>query len=89
MKYDHKVNPRWLLGECQHDVKVTRIKGIGYGVRIFTNGILNQQCTVESRKEIGKAAHDMLRTEDKCGNISKYADRARFRYWEKLERDRA
>lgn len=77
-----------LLGGCQHEVKVTRIKGVGYGVRVYVNGQLNQEGIAESRKDISRVAHAMLRMEDKCGNISDYAGRARFRYWEKLERDR-
>jgi len=72
-----------MVGECVHEVKVTRL-GSGWGVRVFTNGVLNQQTTVYSRQDIGAAARDMLRMEDKCGNISDYASRARHRVGEKL-----
>lgn len=67
-----------LQGECEHTVKVTRI-GDGYNIRVFTNGKLNQESRVYDRRWIGVEAKSMLRMEDKCGNISKYADSARFR----------
>lgn len=68
-----------LLGPVTHEVKVTRLKGIGWGIRVFVNGELNQEAKVESRLEIGPTAKSMLRMEDKCGNLSDYADKARFR----------
>lgn len=74
---------RVLLGNVTHEVKVTRIPGKGYGVRIFTNGELNQEALAETRVDIGRIARDLLRMEDKCGNLSNYADRARFRSQEK------
>lgn len=74
---------RVLLGNVTHEVKVTRIPGKGYGVRILTNGEINQEALAETRAEIGAVARSMLRMEDKCGNISNYADRARFRSHEK------
>jgi len=77
---------RCIVGECEHDVKVTRIKGVGYGIRVYLNGEINQECTVESRDQIGKAIYQMLRMEDKCGNISNMASRSRDRYNEKLNR---
>lgn len=67
-----------LLGGCQHEVKVTRLKN-GYGVRVFINGKLNQQDWAERRCDIGKVARAMLRMEDKCGNISAFAGAARNR----------
>lgn len=72
-----------LLGEVNHEVKVTAIKGVGLGVRVFTNGKLNQEVVVDNRIKIGPAIRDLLRMEDKCGNISKMADRSRFRPGEK------
>lgn len=69
---------RVMLGDCEHEVKVTRLAD-GWGVRVFTNGVLNQETTVYSRADIGAAARGMLRMEDKCGNISKFASAARYR----------
>ena len=67
-----------LLGNVEHEVRVTRMQD-GYGVRVFTNGVLNQEMLAEDRSEIGAAARDMLRWEDKCGNISEFASAARER----------
>lgn len=75
-----------LLNEVKHEVKVIRIKGVGYGVRVYTNGELNQDGIAESQADIGRVARAMLRTEDKCGNMSNYADRARFRAQEKQQK---
>jgi phage-related protein len=69
---------RMLQGDCEHRVQVTRI-GDGYNIRVFTNDTLNQEARVYDRQHIGTEAKSMLRMEDKCGNISKYADAARFR----------
>jgi phage-related protein len=69
---------RMLQGSCEHRVQVTRI-GDGYNIRVFTNDTLNQEARVYDRQHIGTEAKSMLRMEDKCGNISKYADAARFR----------
>lgn len=77
-----------LLGSVTHDTKVTHLKGVGYGVRVLTNGIVNQETVVESRIEIGPAIRSMLRMEDKCGNLSDMADRSRFRPGEKDVKNR-
>ena len=69
---------RMLQGDCEHRVQVTRI-GDGYNIRVFTNDTLNQEARVYDRQHIGTEAKSMLLMEDKCGNISKYADAARFR----------
>lgn len=74
---------RIMMGDVEHEVKVTRIKGHGYGVRVLVNGDVNQEDLAETRQDISRVARSMLRTEDKCGNISKYADRARHRIGEK------
>lgn len=58
---------------------MTHLKGVGYGVRILLNGQVNQEMVVESRTEIGPAIREMLRMEDKCGNISGMADNSRHR----------
>lgn len=78
-----------LADKCTHTVKVTRIPGKGYGVRVYLDGVLNQEEVVQDRCDIGPAARSMLRVEDKCGNISEYADRARHRGTEKALRLRA
>ena len=73
-----------LQGTVIHEVVVTLIKGVGYGVRVFVNGTINQEGIAESRADIGRVARSLLRMEDKCGNISNYASRARNRVGEKL-----
>ncbi len=70
---------RVLQGEVTHEVKVTRMKGHGYGVRVLVDGEVNQQTVVPSRDKFAEAARDMLRMEDKCGNLSDFADNARMR----------
>jgi hypothetical protein len=67
-----------LQGECTHEVKVTRMFD-GYGVRVYTNGELNAETKVRDRIDIGPAAKDLLRWEDKLGNISDYASASRHR----------
>ena len=69
---------RTCMGRCEHTVKSTRI-GNGWNVRVFLNGELNQEVRVYAQNLIGAAARDMLRWEDKCGNISEYASAARHR----------
>lgn len=68
-----------LEGDVDHEVKITRIPGVGYGVRVFVNGKLNQEEVAPTRLDIGRVARSMLRMEDKCGNISNYAHSARMR----------
>jgi hypothetical protein len=70
---------RLLQGVVEHSVKVTRIPGVGFGVRVFVNGTLNQEDIALTRMEIGHVARSMLRMEDKCGNISNFAHSARMR----------
>jgi len=67
----------------EHDVKVTRMPGLGYGVRVFVNGKLSSECIADCREMVGPTIRDLLRMEDKCGNISKMADRSRHRTGEK------
>lgn len=73
---------RVLLGEVTHEVTVRRINN-KYHCRVFTNGVLNQEAVCLTKNHIGYTCRSLLRTEDKCGNISTYADRARFRVGEK------
>lgn len=84
-KGEERPKPRmWvLLGWCTHRVKVTRVPGHGYGIRVYTNELLNQESLVQDKIDIGKEISLMLRTEDKCGNWSKMASRSRMRPTEK------
>lgn len=68
---------RVLLGECKHEVTVKNINR-QYHVRVLTDGQINQEA-ICSKENIGITARSLLRMEDKCGNISKYAHSARFR----------
>lgn len=70
---------RCLVGECQHEVKVCRING-KYHVRILLNGEVNQEAVCNNKIDIGYTARSLLRWEDKCGNISKFAHSARERH---------
>jgi len=70
---------RTLMGDVVHEVKVTRIKGRGWAVRVYTNGVVNQEQMATTQAEIALVARQMLRMEDKCGNISKFASAARHR----------
>lgn len=74
---------KMLQGPVQHDVKVTRIPGHGYGVRVLVNGEVNQEALAPTQGDIGRVARGLLRMEDKCGNVSDYADRARHRATQK------
>jgi len=76
---------RSCVGACIHEVRVRRI-GIGYNIRVFINGEINQECRVYERRDISSEIYQMLRMEDKCGNISKMASRSRERFNEKLNR---
>ena len=71
-----------------HDVKVTHLKGHGYGIRVMVNGQINQEGIAPTRADIGPVAREMLRMEDKCGNISDYASSARHRAGVKENRHR-
>ena len=70
---------RVLADECEHEIKVTYLGKNTWGVRCFTNGELNQEIQVKDRRDIGTAAREMLRWEDKCGNISDFAGNSRDR----------
>jgi hypothetical protein len=68
-----------MVGECTHEIKSTRL-GNGWGVRCFTNGVLNQEIRVKCQEDISVASAEMLRWEDKCGNISQQASSSRNRF---------
>jgi hypothetical protein len=69
---------RLLLGEVEHEVTVRNING-SYHCRVFVNGELNQEAVCYSKRDIGYTCRNLLRWEDKCGNISKFASAARER----------
>jgi hypothetical protein len=70
---------RLLVGSCEHEVTVRCING-RYHVRVLLNGVVNQEAVCESKLDIGWTARSLLRWEDKCGNISKFASSARERH---------
>ena len=73
------ITMKWVcLGEVDHEVNVRNING-KFHCRVLVNGQVNQEAVVDSRREIGKACREMLRWEDKCGNISEFASAARHR----------
>lgn len=74
---------RMFVGECTHTTSVISQGGIKWICNVLLNGEINQTQTVFTKGDIRKAIHDMLRWEDKCGNISKMAHSARMRdsYW--------
>lgn len=74
---------RVLCGTVSHSVKVTYLGSGKYGCRVYLNGVLNSEAVAESKSEIGFVCRRLLRMEDKCGNISNFASRARHRVGEK------
>lgn len=71
---------RVMVGNCEHEIRVTHL-GNKWGVRCLTNGDVNQEIRVHCRQDIGVAAAEMLRWEDKCGNFSNYASACRERFF--------
>jgi MOSC domain-containing protein YiiM len=69
---------RVCVGRCTHDITVRRI-GSGWNCRVLTNGQVNQEMRVDARADIGAACREMLRWEDKVGNLSAFAAAARSR----------
>jgi hypothetical protein len=67
-----------LQGECEHEVTVRNING-EFHCRVFLNGELNQEAVCWDRKDIAYTCRNLLRWEDKCGNISSFAGAARER----------
>ena len=67
---------------CEHSVTVRRI-GKGWNVRVFVNGILNQESRVYSREHIRLAIAEMLRWEDKSSNFSDMAIASRARNFQR------
>lgn len=78
-----------LAGPVEHSVKVTYLGNGKYGCRVYVNGTLSSEEVAEGRDQIGPVCRSLLRMEDKCGNISKYASRARHRIREKELREKA
>ncbi len=69
---------RVCIGPCTHEVTVRRI-GSGWNCRVLVNGAVNQEMRVKDRRDIGAACREMLRWEDKCGNLSAFASAERAR----------
>jgi hypothetical protein len=69
---------RLLLGAVEHEVSVRNING-NYHCRVLVNGEVNQEAVCYSKRDIGNTCRNLLRWEDKCGNISKFASAARER----------
>ena len=79
-RYKQKIRIiRVLMGPVEHTVKVTKINR-NYHCRVFVNGELNQEAICYSKLDIGFTCRSLLRWEDKCGNVSKYAASARKRH---------
>lgn len=70
-----------LAGKVNHSIKATRIKPKLWGVRCFTNGVLNQEIQVQCQSDIGVAAAEMLKTEIECGNQSEFASKSKERFY--------
>lgn len=66
------------LGQVEHTVTVRNINR-RYHCRVFVNGELNQEATCDYSEDIGYTCRSLLRWEDKCGNISAFANAARAR----------
>lgn len=61
-------------------IKVTYLKGKGYGIRLLTPlGEIWDETLVKTRLEVGNACRSLLRWYDKMGSPSRYADKARHR----------
>ena len=73
---------RCIVGNCEHEITVRNING-QYHVRVFLDGVLNQEAVCESKVDIAFTARSLLRWEDKCGNISAFASAARERLFSK------
>ena len=70
---------RMFVDNPEHTVKVTYLGKGKWGCRVLINGRVNQEIEVRSKEDIGPACREMLRWEDKCGNISQFASRSRDR----------
>lgn len=64
--------------EVEHTTTVRKI-GNGWNCRVLTNGEVNQEIRVFRKEDIRIAIGEMLRWEDKCGNISQMASASRER----------
>ena len=77
--YEQVVKMQYVAqGEVEHEVTVRSING-GYNCRVFIDGKLNQEGRTMVKSHIGAVCRDLLRWEDKCGNISEMARGARHR----------
>lgn len=69
---------RLLLGAVEHEVTVRNING-NYHCRVLVNGEVNQEAVCYRKRDIGYTCRNLLRWEDKCGNISEFARASRER----------
>jgi len=67
-----------MMGNVTHEVTVRSINN-QYHCRVFTNGVLNQEAVCFQKLHISATCRDLLRWEDKLGNISNFASSARNR----------
>lgn len=68
----------FMMGNVTHEVTVRCINN-QYHCRVFTNGVLNQEAVCFHKMHIAATCRDLLRWEDKLGNISDFASSARNR----------
>ena len=78
--WQHLGIQRFMLGECQHEIKVTYLGGGVYGCRVFTNGVLNAENRCRGKAGISAACRDLLRWESKMGNWSDFSDAPAIHY---------
>ena len=60
-------------------VKVTKLKGLGWGIRVYIRDKLWSESLVETRDQISKQIGSELRMIDKCGVDSLMASASRDR----------
>ncbi len=65
--------------KSSHEIRVTRLKNIGYGVRLFYNGELVSEDVAKTRLDIGTVARNLLRWDDKMGRPTEYSRATRHR----------
>ncbi len=69
------------------EVKVTRLKAVGYGIIVTIKGHEWSRGTVKRRQDVGPWIADDLRIINKCGVDSPMADASRHRWYRKQTRN--
>lgn len=64
----------------EHSIKVTYLKGVGWGIRLFRNNVLVKNVVAKFQDQISPTIKDLLRWEDKLGFESDMASASRMRY---------